>query len=110
MKTLAYADKISSKERVLRTFRHDKTDRVPVNYHSNPGIDGKLKSYFGLKADDAAVTGISVISRLLRRIWKLYRSGRCRPRTILTIQGSRSLQAEQGIRRKCRWCRPRVHY
>ena len=52
MKTLAHADKISSKERVLRTFRHKKTDRVPVDYGANPGIDGKLKSYFGLKTDD----------------------------------------------------------
>ncbi len=53
MKTLAYAGNMSSKERVLKTFRHEKTDRVPVNYHSNPGIDQKLKSFFGLKADDA---------------------------------------------------------
>ncbi|HCE46459.1 MAG TPA: hypothetical protein DET40_23185 [Lentisphaeria bacterium] len=52
MKTLAYGDKLSSKERVLRTFRQEKTDRVPVNYHSNTGIDQKLKAYFGLKADD----------------------------------------------------------
>ncbi|HBC88797.1 MAG TPA: hypothetical protein DCZ94_17785 [Lentisphaeria bacterium] len=52
MKTLAYGDKLSSKERVLRTFRHEKTDRVPVNYSANPGIDKKLKEHFGLKADD----------------------------------------------------------
>jgi uroporphyrinogen decarboxylase len=52
MKTFANGDKLSSKERVLRTFRYGKADRVPVNYFANPGIDGKLKEYFGLKPDD----------------------------------------------------------
>ena len=52
MKILAYGDSLSSKERVLKTFRREKADRVPVNYFSNPGIDGKLKEHFGLKADD----------------------------------------------------------
>ena len=52
METLAYGDKLSSKDRVLRTFNHEKADRVPVNYFSNPGIDQKLKAHFGLKSDD----------------------------------------------------------
>ncbi len=52
MKTLAYGDKLSSKERVVRTFKHEKTDRVPVDYYANPRIDQQLKAYFGLKADD----------------------------------------------------------
>lgn len=52
MKSLAYGDKMSSKERVLRTFGYGKTDRVPVNYSSNQGIDGKLKEHFGLKPGD----------------------------------------------------------
>ncbi len=52
MQTLSYGDRLSSKERVVRTFRHKKTDRVPVNYLSNPGIDDRLKNHFGLKADD----------------------------------------------------------
>lgn len=52
MKTLAYGDKLGSKERVLRTFNHENTDRVPVNYSANSGIDRKLKDHFGLKADD----------------------------------------------------------
>lgn len=52
MKTLAYGDRLSSKERVLRTFRYEKTDRVPVDYSANPGIDKKLKDHFGIKAND----------------------------------------------------------
>ncbi|MEI6420977.1 MAG: hypothetical protein WCP55_02090, partial [Lentisphaerota bacterium] len=52
MKILAYNDTLSSKERVLRTFRYERADRVPVNYFANPGIDKKLKDHFGLKADD----------------------------------------------------------
>lgn len=53
MKAIAMNDKMSSRERVLRTFNHDKTDRVPVNYAANPGIDLKLKEYFGLHKDDS---------------------------------------------------------
>ncbi len=52
METLAYGDSLSPKERVMRTFRHEKTDRVPVDYHSNPGIDLKLKEHFGLRSGD----------------------------------------------------------
>ena len=45
-------ESMSSKERVRATFAHQVTDRVPVNYHSNPGIDSRLKTHFGLKQDD----------------------------------------------------------
>ncbi len=40
------------KERVKATFEYQKTDRVPINYHSNPGIDSRLKAHFGLKQED----------------------------------------------------------
>lgn len=46
------ARKMTSKERVLTTFASQEPDRVPVNYMSNPGIDGRLKDHFGLKPDD----------------------------------------------------------
>ena len=36
---------MTSKERVLRTLNYEKTDRVPINYSANPGIDRKLKKY-----------------------------------------------------------------
>jgi uroporphyrinogen decarboxylase len=43
---------MNSKERVLTTFANQEADRCPINYHSNPGIDGKLKKHFGLTPDD----------------------------------------------------------
>ena len=43
---------MTSKERVLAAFRHEEPDRVPVDYSSNPGIDGRLKGHFGLAPDD----------------------------------------------------------
>lgn len=43
---------MSSKERVLTAFAHQEPDRVPVDYSANPGIDGRLKAYYGLKPDD----------------------------------------------------------
>lgn len=43
---------MTSKERVLTTFANQAADRVPINYDANPGIDGRLKKHFGLKADD----------------------------------------------------------
>jgi hypothetical protein len=43
---------MNSKERALTAFAHQKPDRVPINYLSNPGIDLRLKAYYGLAADD----------------------------------------------------------
>ncbi len=44
--------RMTSKERVLTAFARKEPDRVPVNYFSNPGIDARLKAYFGLGATD----------------------------------------------------------
>jgi uroporphyrinogen decarboxylase len=43
---------MTPKERVLATFARQPTDRVPVNYEANPGIDRRLKEHFGLKPED----------------------------------------------------------
>ena len=43
---------MTSKERVLTTLAHQEADRVPINYHSNPGVDGRLKKHFGLEPND----------------------------------------------------------
>ena len=43
---------MSSKERVLTAFARQVPDRVPINYLSNPDIDGRLKRHFGLARDD----------------------------------------------------------
>jgi uroporphyrinogen decarboxylase len=42
----------SPKERVLTALSRQEPDRVPIDYSANPGIDGRLKAYFGLAADD----------------------------------------------------------
>ena len=44
---------MTSKQRVLTTFASQEPDRVPINYLSNPGIDGRLKGHYGLDHDDA---------------------------------------------------------
>lgn len=44
---------MTSKERVLTTLARQEADRVPIDYMSNPGIDARLKSHFGLKPDDS---------------------------------------------------------
>ena len=43
---------MTSKERVLTTLASKEPDRVPINYHSNPGIDARLKEHFGLEPND----------------------------------------------------------
>jgi uroporphyrinogen decarboxylase len=43
---------MTSKERALTAFARQAPDRVPVDYLSNPGIDGRLKDHFGLSHDD----------------------------------------------------------
>jgi uroporphyrinogen decarboxylase len=43
---------MTSKERVIRTFNYEKTDRVTIGYEANAAIDAKLKSALGLKKDD----------------------------------------------------------
>ncbi len=44
---------MTSKERVLTTLANREADRVPINYHSNPGVDGRVKAHFGLEPNDA---------------------------------------------------------
>ncbi|MCX7934359.1 MAG: hypothetical protein N3A66_03770, partial [Planctomycetota bacterium] len=53
MPPLRQAENMSSKERVKRTWQRQATDRVPINYLANPGIDRRLKEYFGVAPDDS---------------------------------------------------------
>ncbi|MDR2687248.1 MAG: hypothetical protein LBB75_05805 [Oscillospiraceae bacterium] len=39
---------MTSRKRVLNAFAHEKTDRVPIDYMANGGIDARLKKYFGV--------------------------------------------------------------
>ena len=43
---------MTSRDRVLAAFAHANVDRVPINYATNAGIDGRLKSALGIAADD----------------------------------------------------------
>lgn len=43
---------MTSEERVLAAFNHKRPDRVPIDYSANPGIDSRLKAYYGLEAED----------------------------------------------------------
>jgi uroporphyrinogen decarboxylase len=44
--------KMRPKERVLTAFARQEPDRVPIDYSSNPGIDGRLKAHFHLAQGD----------------------------------------------------------
>ena len=44
--------KNNSKKRVQTAFALLEPDRIPINYFANPGIDRKLKKYFGLAGED----------------------------------------------------------
>ena len=43
---------MTSKERVMRTFAYEKTDRVPIDYSSNPTIHNRFCQYMGLPDND----------------------------------------------------------
>ena len=46
---------MTAKERVLRTFNHEKADRVPVNYLANPAIHKRVAAALGVLADKDSV-------------------------------------------------------
>lgn len=43
---------MTSKERVMRTFAYEKTDRVPIDYSANPTIHSRFCRYLGMPNDD----------------------------------------------------------
>ena len=50
-----YEGNMTSKERVLRTFAHEKTDRVPIGFFANPGILRRTAAALGVAADKDSV-------------------------------------------------------
>jgi uroporphyrinogen decarboxylase len=52
MRIVKAPETMTSKERVMAAFGHDKVDRVPIDYLCNAGIDARLKSALGIGADD----------------------------------------------------------
>ncbi|MCL2517038.1 MAG: hypothetical protein FWF15_00615 [Oscillospiraceae bacterium] len=51
-KIIKAKETISSKERVRRVIRHEKPDRVPINYSTNAGIRARLMEYLGIGPND----------------------------------------------------------
>lgn len=41
-----------SRQRVKNTFAFEKTDRVPIGYEANPGIDGRLRAALGVNSHE----------------------------------------------------------
>ena len=53
MRTIQKApETMTSKERVLRTFAFEKTDRVPIDYMANPAVHGRFCKALGIAPDD----------------------------------------------------------
>lgn len=59
-------ERMSSRERVLRTFAFEETDRVPIGYESNPGIHSRLKAELGARDDEELLRALGVDARGLQ--------------------------------------------
>lgn len=51
---------MTSRERVLKTFRYEKTDRVPIDYSANEGIHQKLMAELGVTSNEALLDALGV--------------------------------------------------
>ena len=51
---------MTARERVIRTFHYEKTDRVTIGYHANPGIDQRLKAALGAANDEELMQALGV--------------------------------------------------
>ncbi len=51
-KIIKFDETMTPKERVRKTFLHEKTDRVTIGYDSNPNIHARLAVALGLEATD----------------------------------------------------------
>lgn len=60
MKIQKAVETMSSRERVIRTFHYEKTDRVTIGYDSNPGIHQRLKTALGVHNDEELAQALGV--------------------------------------------------
>jgi uroporphyrinogen decarboxylase len=60
MKIIKAKETMSAKERVRRTFAHEKTDRVTIGYETNGGIHKRLKEALGIESDEALNQALGV--------------------------------------------------
>ncbi len=45
-------ERMTSRDRVMAAFAHARVDRVPIDYHTNEGIDARLKTALGIARND----------------------------------------------------------
>ena len=60
---------MTSRERVIRTFQYEKTDRVTIGYDANEGIHQRLKAELGVSTDEQLLQALGVD---YRGIWAPY--------------------------------------
>ena len=60
---------MSAKERVIRTFRYEKTDRVTIGYNANPGIQARLMAELGASNEEEL---LQILGVDYRNIWAPY--------------------------------------
>jgi len=52
--------KMTSRQRVINTFRFEEADRVPINYDTNPGIHSRLAKALGASSYDDVLDALGV--------------------------------------------------
>lgn len=64
-KIIKAPETMTSRERVIRTFQFEKTDRVTIGYDANPGIHQKLMSSLGVSDDEHLLQALGVDYRCI---------------------------------------------
>lgn len=59
-KILKAPETMTSRERVIRTFHYEKTDRVTIGYEANPGIHQRLKAVLKVSEDEQLLEALGV--------------------------------------------------
>lgn len=59
-KIIKAPETMSSRERVIRTFQYEKTDRVTIGYSGNPGIHARLMSELGASDNEELLQALGV--------------------------------------------------
>jgi len=59
-KIIKAPETMTSRERVIRTFQYEKTDRVTIGYDSNPGIHQRFKAALGVSSDEQLLEALGV--------------------------------------------------
>jgi len=72
MKIIAKAkETMTSRERVMKTFHYEKTDRVPIDYKTNPTIHAKVSRALGIEPgnDEGFLQALGVDSRMIGPVY-----------------------------------------